>query len=267
VEILLDVNKTEDDTDRAIDALVERERQQNESYEANDPSLQSLFDFIGETNIAIGTRRAGRPPECWRHFDVILNVTDMEYPNIHETCCNEDNRFYLQLPVKEGKRDKSELERWMAVGIVYCVIHAQQKRRILIHCAQGKDRSVAVAMAITVLFCDLTFPLQWKDDVWKLNVLDFESIETDDSLKDDRLYKSSGLPECLIDGLQGREGRDCFLQWVLRELDFPDDAPLATKESLRIALHLLRQDREKAEPTRSTMQKLNRFFMSGCYDK
>jgi hypothetical protein len=48
--------------------------------------------------------------------------------------------FYLQLTVKEGKLDRTELERWMAVGIVFVINHAQQKRRILIRCAQGKGQ-------------------------------------------------------------------------------------------------------------------------------
>jgi len=72
-----------------------------------------------------------------------------------------------------------------------------------------------------------------------------------------------------ISGLQGREGRDVLLKWVRQELGHPvdNDCPaLATKETLRITLHLLRQDREKAEPSRSTVQKLNRFFMSSIYD-
>ena len=268
VNVVLDVNKTDDNTDRAIDVLVEQERHKSETFETNDVALQTTFGVIGETNIAVGTRRSGRPPECWQRFDAILNVTDVDYPNIHETCYTEGNRFYLQLPVREGKRDKSELERWMAVGIIYCTVHAQQKRHILIHCAQGKDRSVAVAIAITALFCDLTFPLKWKEELWTFSIPDLmESIEryNETSSKDDCLYKSSGLPQRLVETLQGRKGHNCLLEWLHNGLGLPKDEPLATKETLRIALHLLRQDRAKAEPSRSTMQKLNRFFMSGAY--
>merc|ERR1719464_1661708 len=87
-------------------------------------------DRIGNTNIWIGSRRAGRPPECWSStgYDCILNVTVQEYAGIVndskkrdvDRChvnskninsdgsgCNRTH-FYLQLPVKEGKRDKTQ---------------------------------------------------------------------------------------------------------------------------------------------------------------
>ena len=52
-----------------------------------------------------------------------------------------------------------------------------------------------------------------------------------------------------------------FLTWMHRRLDVSAIEPFADKNGLRIALHLERQDREKAEPKRSTLQKLNGFFM------
>lgn len=259
---LLKDGMTDDDTDVAIDAIVS---QYSEHDNTELLATTLFFDRIGETNIALGSRRAGRPPECWKHFDAILNVTDMEYDNIHDSC--HENRYYLQLPVKEGKRDKSELEHWMAVGIVFCMLHAQQGKRTLIHCAQGKDRSVAVCMAVVVLFCKSTFPLQWKSELNDLNVNDLMVNIENDGANDDGMYKSSGLPTRLVSVLQGRQGRDTLLEWARKELYSDSGAQtLANKESLRRTLHLIRQDREKAEPSRSTMQKLNRFFMSGTYD-
>lgn len=60
--LLNDVPVTDDNADMAIDALVEQERQEHGIEEANDALLQDNFDFIGNTDIEIGTRRAGRPP-------------------------------------------------------------------------------------------------------------------------------------------------------------------------------------------------------------
>jgi tRNA A64-2'-O-ribosylphosphate transferase len=338
-------------TDQAIDALVIQESQRNDTFEQYhhqcEVNAQNTFDFLGVTKIAVGTRRAGRPPECWQHFDAILNVTDMEYPNMtmmmmDESSCvaasggcdctdgnnnnnssslnaptNENHssssssRYYLQLPVQEGKRDRSELERWMAVGIAFVYVHAvQHNRSVLIHCAQGKDRSVAVAMATIALFGELKFPLQWKTSWQHATLLErlttsiFEvGSDEDDSSRhgdhlggmhvsggdddcDEGLHQSSGLSQRLVQRLMGREGRDRLLEWVHKEkrncsavidhenaIEIITDntnaippPPLATKATMRIVLHLLRQDREKADPTRSTMQKLNRFFMSGTYD-
>jgi len=246
VETILDKYETDNEVDVALDALVAHERQDNDDFEAGALHLQNLFDAIGDTNIAIETRRAGRPPECWHHFDAILNVTDMEYPDIHKKCWDREApvMFYLQLPVKESKQDRSELERWMAVGMAFCLMHAQQQWRILIHCAQGKDWLVAVAMAVIVLFCDLTFPLWWKDEMSQLMISDLESmLASDDETQTETLhhksiYQTLGLLQRLVNGLQGREGRDCLLQWIRHELNLPEDnEPLATKETLRIALY------------------------------
>jgi tRNA A64-2'-O-ribosylphosphate transferase len=265
VELLLHKCQDQDETDQAIDAIVQRERQGSDVIE----ETQNLFDWIGETHLAIGTRRAGRPPECWNHFDAILNVTDIEYSDIHSQ--QQDEKFYLQLPVKEGKRDRTELEQWMAVGIVFCAFHAQRKRRILIHCAQGKDRSVAVAMATIVLFCNLTFPLRWNDTLSNMLMQDLigavgqdANVETKPT---DCLYQASGLRDRVVCGLLGLHGQNHLLQWVRHDRELSNEAYLATKETLRIVLHLIRQDREKADPTRSTMQKLNRFFMSSSFSQ
>lgn len=281
IEAILDEPDTEDATDIAIDAIVQRELAENDAFERNADTYQERpFDAIGSTNVFVGTRRAGRPPECWEHFDAILNVTDMEYPDIMNSCrqnsqgngsikrSDEVNSlpnnsfFYLQLPVSEGKRDKNELERWMAVGVFFVLMHAKLNRKVLIHCAQGKDRSVAIAMAVVAIFCDLKFPLQWNE---RFSRLAFgHLLQQKDN---DESYLVSGLPRRLVQSMLGREGRDRLFAWV-REMrcERPDDPPLATKETLRVALLLIQQDREKADPSRSTMQKLNRFFMStGTY--
>ena len=80
--------------------------------------------------------------------------------------------------------------------------------------------------------------------------------------QNDYLYLQSGLAQSLVNVLLQENGKDLFLKWMHEQLNTPVNKPFANKDSLRIALHLVRQDRENAEPTRSTMQKLNRFFMS-----
>jgi tRNA A64-2'-O-ribosylphosphate transferase len=291
IKIILDESTTDDETDVVVDMLVNEEkcRERTGDEITTVSSWSSLFDPIGETGIAIGTRRAGRPPECWSHFDAILNVTDMEYSDllgsvapVAITPSTKGENFYLQLPVKEGKRDRSELERFMAVGILFVALHAQQKRRILIHCAQGKDRSVAVAMAIVLLFCNLKYPLRWKDAFWELDfqalfdllsrggfaVPNRDAAETRQPIEADR-FRHSGLPASSALALQGREGRDRLFRWIRTEFkisrggnDSGSITTITTKETARIALHLVRQDREQADPTRCSMQKINRFFMS-----
>lgn len=382
-------------------------------------SMATCFaNQIGKLPIWIGSRKAGRPPECWNNFDVILNVTQQEYPNMMTTTTttnatttatgstatttptsstvadttNNRKKYYLQLPVAEGKRDRLGLEQWLPVGLYFLLYHMQQPindnsddkddcdkgsndekkrpRRILVHCAQGKDRSVALVMALVILlyrFRPLTYPLcidrppryRW-DELRRFlfrrhptselhepkkqqrkeqqqqhhgrqsrrhsnhpegsnsidkkhNVADKKENATPtlsqqqrpqkehgqekeqskfSSSSSSRYYNNSGLEKDVVEALLHADtGRDLFLKWIhshcLDDKQIDDDGsnkaekqeyeqvstaaaastaaelrPLASKHSLRIALHLILQDREVAEPTRSTMQKLNRFFMS-----
>ena len=311
-------------------------------YDNNDDNDNHCYDWIGMTRIAIGTRRAGRPPNCWNVFDTILNVSTMEYPElsmlsslslssslssssssipIRKSQQNCHDLYYCQLPVQEGKRDKWELEHWLPVGIVYLIFHLQRlnqqqliqdqnpqqlqaeleeqqhgERRtggrlpvgrpggILIHCAQGKDRSVAVAMAIFVLFANTNqFPMAWKDCLWQVDLNQLIEMlvtrkekqipkDANNTLDGDTFYSSSGLPHALVAGLldqfNDRDfGRDILLEWLHTQLSLGKEPiafvqPLATKERFRMILQWIRQDRIIAEPSRSTMQKLHRFFMS-----
>jgi tRNA A64-2'-O-ribosylphosphate transferase len=291
VHSILDTNTDTLSTEQVIDDI-NRNHQTDDcnakSRQRDDSTTSpSLFDTLGNTMISIGSRRAGRPPECWDQFDAILNVSDVEYENMMMT--NQDEKFYLQLPVKEGKRDKSELERWMAVGVCFVGIHAQQGRRVLIHCAQGLDRSVAVAIAVVTLFCQLQFPLQFQDTFWDLPFFKLQATMHPRDEKHEILiadqpyhgYKWSGLSEGLVENFMGRQGRDKLMQWLLDHHPHVQNThrgdPLRTgveyccdqnhpykfdKRTIRIALLLTQQDREKASPTRSTMQKLHRFFLS-----
>jgi len=253
------------------------------------------------------------------------------------------------------------LEKWLTVGIVFCVTHllslAHQQRAqvrplsdapiVLIHCAQGKDRSVAVAMAVVLIFAKLdSFPLRWDWELMELvarnwignrdvnvAVTDQAAANADGNAVDDLAecdgcdpQSRSGLSADFVERLKGHEGRDLLLDWVSvarrhrhrlhhrhHQLSAPsrpfqlhsevthkagiiedsapasaaiksipsnsesgdddketrinsEDAPFASKEHIRVVLHWIRQDREHAEPTRSTLQKLNRYFLSRSHE-
>ncbi|KAL7534792.1 hypothetical protein ACHAWF_004954 [Thalassiosira exigua] len=256
---------TEDETDATIDSIVNEWRSRQKGG-IDQCKSSSNMDKIGAMDLWIGSRRAGRPPECWETFDAVLNVTENEYPNMRESAAEHKDRYYLQLPVEEGKRDKAELERWMPVGLVFVMKHLQRKRSVLVHCAQGRDRSVAVVLAFVALVCHATFPLQQRPEFDSLDLgsmAEFAEINNDDGDASERndLYHQSGLARSLVSILLGNDGREVFLKWMHCQLKTPMK-PFGDKESLRIVLHLVRQDRENAEPTRSTMQKINRLFMS-----
>ena len=279
-ETILADGGSDGDTDRIINMLVRQAQKEDEEWyhhsgRADDGAKN--FSMIGKSGIAIGTRRAGRPPDCWYHFDAVLNVTTMEYDGL---VSGEDvplQKTYLCCPVAEGKKDKHELERWLAVAIVFVVTNIAAGRKVLVHCAQGMDRSVAVSMAVCVIFCSMVEG----DDLallpWCVEEFSSEIIETRIGPRKDEspLYKSSGMSEACVDALMGREGKELLLSWIKKAKanHLPRDsrnsistAPLADKDSLRQILHLIERYHERAAPTRSTQQKLNRFFMSSEYE-
>jgi tRNA A64-2'-O-ribosylphosphate transferase len=275
-EKLTNPSLTEDETDALIDTLLQVEEQRqsdigNDDIGNDDSCSNNLknFDKIGALNLWIGSRRSGRPPDCWDHFEAILNVTENEYPEMSQSTREQQKRcFYLQLAVAEGKRDRTELERLMPLGLVFLIHHLQQGRRALVHCAQGKDRSVAMVLALVVLVCPLVYPLHLRHGFEHWDLAAFSPItkssgDTDE--RDDRAggsYLHSGLSRALVDALLTETGKDSFLDWAHQQLQKSTNESLANKETLRIVLQLVRQDRENADPTRSTLQKLNRFFMS-----
>ena len=311
----------------------------------DEEDISGYYSMIGCTNLFIGSRRAGRPPQCWNHFDAIVNVTMNEYPEMKEIT-NGNNSFYLQMPVLEGKRDRTQLEHWMAVAMVFIMGNLNKGRKVLIHCAQGKDRSVAVIMAVLALFFhieedendrkvqdtqDMNFEpisssqtfVSWKMErcFQKMTLEEMESLawciddanidrrssdsnddNSDDNIEnrndktgenidqqthENNLYEQSGLSKRLVELLRGREGRNLLFSWIsqwrqtsmddmtsdsrhIHEKMKPEPSPslsiMTSKESLRLALHFIQTYREQVSPTRNTLQKLNRFLMSGSYE-
>lgn len=258
-------NLSDDGTDEVIDIIVRQDRHNHLSHGRNNSSSLKFTDKIGEINLWIGSFEAGKPPDCWESFDAVLNVTENEYPEIEESIKMQQKRyerecFYLQLPVSQGKRDRNEFERkWMSLGLVFIIHHLQQKRRVLVYSTRGRDRAVAVVLALVVLVCHPVYPLRLKDEFNHFNIADMTKYLDG---ADNQLYIHSGLCHVLATTLLKDGGRDIFLEWMHQQTSSVSHKPFADKQSVRIVLQLLTQYRETAEPTRSTAQKLNRFFMS-----
>ena len=261
-EQLLDPHLTDNDTDALIDTIMQREKDNHLSCVQSNYLMQNA-DKIGDIDLWIGSFEAAQPPICWENFDAVLNITDTEYPGMHDSIKEQQEqfqrkRFYVQLPVAPGKRDKAELERWMPVGLVFLFHHLKRKRRVLVHGTKGRDRAVAVVLAFSILVCPLTYPLRLRDD---FDGFDIDTMAPQELVEKDSRYFHSDLRLALADVLLKEDGRETFLNWMHNSTSTPQE-PFADKERLRIALQLVTQCRENAEPTRSTMQKLNRFFMS-----
>lgn len=128
------------DCERLMDAIVgereAREAQGAAGEERAESASAACYSRLGSTNIFVGSRRAARPPQCWMHFDAILNCTMEEY--------SQDGRpaaaRYMHMPVPEGKKARRELETQMAAALGFAEAALRGGCRLLIHCNQGMDR-------------------------------------------------------------------------------------------------------------------------------
>jgi len=166
------------------------------------------------------------------------------------------------------------LEKWMPVCISFTLIHLSSNRNVLIHCAQGKDRSVAVTMAALALFCDCDNlndnpkSLGVKPSYSQVSITSLEKFILGHQIKPEEslMHHSSGLDCQVVEALTGRNGRDLLFAFLQT---FEDDKKQndVTKQFLRLILNVVQRHRDVANPSRKTMQKLNRFFMSSQYEE
>lgn len=134
------------------------------------------FNFIGTTNVAVGDWSAGRPPDCWGTFDAVVNCTMNEHKSVvqggsaaenNESKFRDDNPActagvhaalarHLHLFIPEGKRGAKRLGESLATALTFIRKHLCAGHKVLVHCAQGVDRSATVALAAMCAFFDDT---------------------------------------------------------------------------------------------------------------
>ncbi len=109
------------------------------------------FSWLGDaaSPVAVGSRRSGRPPHCWKSFSSVVNCTMREYEGMGDMPGR-----YLHMPVREGKADKKTLIELLPLALGFVLIQLAHRRTVLIHCNQGVDRSVGVAIAVSALFLE-----------------------------------------------------------------------------------------------------------------
>lgn len=79
----------------------------------------------------------------------MINCSHLEYPNMPDHAHSDQ---YLFLNIPEGKRGERKLGQSIPLALSFSQPHILAKHRILIHCSQGKDRSVGIALAIFLAF-------------------------------------------------------------------------------------------------------------------
>ncbi|KAJ2611800.1 tRNA A64-2'-O-ribosylphosphate transferase [Coemansia sp. RSA 1365] len=132
--------------DERVTKLIAKEASKS-TIENNDGG----FAFIRDTGLAVGGRTSGRPPECWSKFDAIINCGAPEYePNKNPALKTQ----YLFLPIPEGKRGQFALGKSIPCALDFVYTHLKRGARVLVHCSQGMDRSVGIALAVLTQYFD-----------------------------------------------------------------------------------------------------------------
>ncbi|KAH6568254.1 hypothetical protein BASA62_005565 [Batrachochytrium salamandrivorans] len=115
-----------------------------------------FFDWIGDTGIAVGSFHAAEPPMCWDHFDVIINCGAREFTANNAYTDATKGRRYLYLDIPEGKKGQNKLFECIPKALKYIEGDIMcPGRRILIHCTQGKDRSVGICLALLLEYTNV----------------------------------------------------------------------------------------------------------------
>eukprot|EP00035_Acanthoeca_spectabilis_P014584 m.281008 g.281008 ORF g.281008 m.281008 type:complete len:913 (-) comp16171_c0_seq3:26-2764(-) len=201
-----------------VDAIVQHAQSIPVEIPHDSDAREPLFcSEIGSTGIHVGGRRAGRPPRCWDLFGAVLNVTTEEYSQRGRPPMAE----YLQLPVPEGKKDRFLLDALLPQALKFVYVQLRHNRQVLIHCSQGRDRSIGVALAVLAALFD---------------------PKTHDFMPS----------EALDDAVRSRDDW-CIRREVLLRV--------TTKKQLASTLQFLLTYHPRASPSRLTLKKVQRFFL------
>ncbi|KAJ1922001.1 tRNA A64-2'-O-ribosylphosphate transferase [Mycoemilia scoparia] len=150
VEILESSQDSQDVVQRIVGENANQDPGFNTEMTESGPA-QIFWRFINNTNIAVGSRSSGRPPECWDNFSAIINCGAPEYePNKTPALKSR----YLYLPIPEGKKGQHALGENIPMALDFARKVLLKNEKVLVHCSQGMDRSVGITLAILTKYFD-----------------------------------------------------------------------------------------------------------------
>ena len=91
----------------------------------------SSYDQIGTTRCYVGNYNAGRPPECWDDFDVVINCGSHEFKSIK-------SKSYLFLNISQGKKGQHVFFNSISQLLLFVGPFIKNQKKILIHSKNGK---------------------------------------------------------------------------------------------------------------------------------
>ncbi|KAI9189240.1 tRNA A64-2'-O-ribosylphosphate transferase [Blastocladiella emersonii ATCC 22665] len=141
----------------ACDAFLDNLKSSSSATAAGDADgADGYASDLPGTWLTVGSRGAARPASRpWDRFTHVINCTDLEYPDY---AADEDGTRarFLCLQVPEGKKGQAALgaafpvvDAWFRENVVPSSSESKPPR-VLVHCNQGRDRSVAVALLLVL---------------------------------------------------------------------------------------------------------------------
>ncbi|KAJ3110800.1 hypothetical protein HDU96_006262 [Phlyctochytrium bullatum] len=108
-----------------------------------DPESGSndTFTWIGGTGIAIGNRES-------EHAGMNPSVDGAV------TATVPAGKRYLYLPIPEGKKGQAAMFENISTGVAFIAEELRRGGKILVHCMQGKDRSVSMVLSFLIQYAD-----------------------------------------------------------------------------------------------------------------
>eukprot|EP00873_Tetraselmis_striata_P021935 jgi/Tetstr1/442199/TSEL_030347.t2 len=110
---------------------------------------------IGSSGILLGSHACGRPPAAWATADAVLNCGVRQHAGMEGEGRDVPPgapggaalHRYRWLPVQSTKRERHSLARQLPAALGFLGAHLGLGRRVLVHCGDGFDVCVAVAVA------------------------------------------------------------------------------------------------------------------------
>lgn len=119
----------------------------NDNYQEN-----CRYQEIGRTGFFLGNFSAGKPPECWESFDVVVNCCFEEFESL-------ESEKYLFLNIPDGKKGAQQFLKCIPVLLTFLKPFINTKKRILLHSKFGTDRAIGLLMCVFLKYYSHLFTM------------------------------------------------------------------------------------------------------------
>lgn len=128
---------------KALSRLQKKDQEMSAVTVTLDPhaDVSQFFTWITPT-LAVGSFVSSTPPQCWKHFEAILNVSMTEHKEIK---LHKNDGLYCNIGFPD--REVGPFLTALPQCVAWIRDMQKQNRKTLVHCIAGASRSVSVVAA------------------------------------------------------------------------------------------------------------------------